>query len=42
MFPRMFWPLFGGFLAFVLFALFMGWVMDPKRHRGSGGGGHGH
>jgi hypothetical protein len=24
----MFWPLIGAFIAFVLFAVFMGWVMD--------------
>jgi len=29
----MFWPLIGAFIAFVLFAVFMGWVMDPSsRH----------
>jgi hypothetical protein len=28
----MFWPLIGGFIAFVLLALIMGWVMDPSRH----------
>jgi hypothetical protein len=27
----MFWPLIGGFIAFVLFAVFMGWVMDTSR-----------
>jgi ABC-type Mn2+/Zn2+ transport system permease subunit len=32
MVPRVFWPLLGGFIAFVLFALFMGWVMDTSRH----------
>lgn len=32
MFRAMYWPLFGGFVAFVLLALIMGWVMDPKRH----------
>jgi hypothetical protein len=24
----MFWPLIGAFIAFVLFAVIMGWVMD--------------
>jgi hypothetical protein len=28
----MFWPLIGGFIAFILLAIFMGWVMDPSRH----------
>jgi hypothetical protein len=27
----MYWPLLGGFIAFVLFALIMGWIMDPRR-----------
>ena len=27
----MFWPLIGGFIAFVLFAIFMGWIMDDRR-----------
>ncbi len=27
----MFWPLIGGFVAFVLFAILMGWIMDPAR-----------
>jgi hypothetical protein len=27
----MFWPLIGGFIAFILFALLMGWIMDPDR-----------
>ena len=31
----MYWPLIGGFIAFVLFAVFMGWVMDTSRHGGS-------
>jgi ABC-type Mn2+/Zn2+ transport system permease subunit len=34
MFPVMFWPLLGGFIAFVLVAIFMGWVMDTSRHGG--------
>jgi ABC-type Mn2+/Zn2+ transport system permease subunit len=28
MFLAMFWPLIGAFVAFVLFAIFMGWLMD--------------
>lgn len=28
----MFWPLIGGFVAFVLLAIFLGWVMDTSRH----------
>jgi hypothetical protein len=36
MFRAMFWPLIGGFIAFVLFAVFMGWLMDPAR-RGDAG-----
>lgn len=33
MFPAMFWPLLGGFIAFVLFAVIMGWVMDQGPER---------
>jgi hypothetical protein len=32
----MFWPLIGGFIAFVLLALILGWVLDPDR-RGDAG-----
>jgi hypothetical protein len=28
----MFWPLFGAFIAFVLIALLLGWIMDTSRH----------
>ena len=28
----MYWPLVGGFIAFILLALVMGWIMDPDRH----------
>jgi hypothetical protein len=31
----MYWPLIGGFIAFVLLTIFMGWVMDLSR-RGDG------
>ncbi len=27
----MFWPLIGGFIAFVLVAILLGWIMDPAR-----------
>lgn len=27
----MFWPLIGGFIVFVLLAIFMGWILDPAR-----------
>jgi hypothetical protein len=32
----MFWPLIGGFIAFVLLALILGWVLDPDRRRDAG------
>jgi hypothetical protein len=32
MFCAMYWPLLGGFIAFVILALIMGWIMDPSRH----------
>ncbi len=35
MFRVMFWPLIGGFIAFVLLAVLLGWVMDASRHGGS-------
>ena len=38
MFTRMYWPLIGGFIAFVLLAVLMGWIMDTDRHGGSDGG----
>jgi len=31
MFPGMYWPLIGGFIAFVLVSVFLGWVLDPSR-----------
>jgi hypothetical protein len=37
MFCAMYWPLIGGFIAFVLLAIFMGWLLDPSR-RGDGNG----
>jgi hypothetical protein len=36
----MFWALFGGFIAFVLLAVFLGWVMDPSRRGDAGRDGH--
>jgi hypothetical protein len=27
----MFWPLIGGFIAFLLLAVFMGWLLDADR-----------
>jgi hypothetical protein len=27
----MFWPLIGGFIAFILLAIFLGWLMDSSR-----------
>ena len=30
----MFWPLIGAFIAFVLFAILMGWIMDDPTRRG--------
>jgi hypothetical protein len=40
MFTGMYWPLVGGFVAFVLLAVFMGWLMDPDRHRDADGDHH--
>ena len=30
----MFWPLIGGFIAFVLVAILLGWILDPSRRDG--------
>jgi hypothetical protein len=38
----MYWPLIGGFIAFVLFSIFMGWVMDVPRRGDSDGDGDRH
>jgi hypothetical protein len=35
----MFWPLIGGFIAFVLLAVLLGWILDPSR-RDAGPDGH--
>jgi hypothetical protein len=32
MFMSMYWPLVGGFVAFILLAVLMGWIMDTDRH----------
>jgi hypothetical protein len=32
----MYWPLIGGFIAFVLLAVLLGWILDPDRRRESG------
>jgi hypothetical protein len=40
MFMSMYWPLVGGFVAFVLLAVLMGWIMDTDRHGGSRRNGH--
>ena len=28
----MYWPLIGGFIAFLLIAVLLGWILDPTRH----------
>ena len=35
-FVLMYWPLIGGFVAFVLIALLLGWILDPDRRRDMG------
>jgi hypothetical protein len=35
----MYWPLIGGFIAFVLIAVLLGWILDPDR-RANGDDGH--
>ena len=42
MFTRMYWPLIGGFVVFVLIAVFMGWLLDPRRRGDGTGPGAGH
>jgi F0F1-type ATP synthase assembly protein I len=42
MFRPMFWPLAGGFIAFVLVAVLLGWILDPSRHGDADGPGPGH
>jgi hypothetical protein len=38
----MFWPLIGGFIAFVLLAVVIGWAVDPARGGGSHNDEHSH
>ena len=40
MFRAMFWPLIGGFIAFVLIAVILGWILDSSRQDGAGRDGH--
>ncbi len=40
MFQSMYWPLVGGFIAFVLLAVLLGWLTDSNRGGGSDGDGH--
>jgi len=35
-----YWPLIGAFIAFVLLAVFLGWVMDGSRHGDANDDGH--
>ena len=42
MFRAMFWPLAVGFIAFILVAVFLGWLLDPTRHGDADGPGPGH
>jgi hypothetical protein len=36
----MYWPLIGGFIAFVLIAVLLGWILDTSRRGGAGDDGH--
>jgi F0F1-type ATP synthase assembly protein I len=36
MFRAMFWPLAIGFIAFILVAVFLGWLLDPSRNGDAG------
>jgi hypothetical protein len=36
----MYWPLVGGLIAFILLAVFLGWVMDTSRHGDADSDGH--
>jgi hypothetical protein len=35
MFTSMYWPLIAGFIAFVLLAVLLGWIMDSDRAGGA-------
>ena len=32
----MYWPLIGGFIAFILLAVILGWIMDTSRQGDAG------
>jgi hypothetical protein len=36
----MYWPLLGGFVAFVLLAVLIGWLVDPARRGATGRDNH--
>jgi hypothetical protein len=36
----MYWPLIGGFIAFILLAVLIGWLTDTSRHNDAGHDGH--
>jgi hypothetical protein len=33
----MYWPLIGGFVAFLLIAVLLGWILDPDRRSDADG-----
>jgi hypothetical protein len=33
----MYWPLIGGFIAFLLVAILLGWILDPSRRGDTNG-----
>jgi hypothetical protein len=37
MFVHMYWPLIGGFIAFVLLAVLIGWILDNSQRRDTDG-----
>jgi F0F1-type ATP synthase assembly protein I len=34
----MYWPLIAGFIAFILIAVLLGWILDPDRRAGDRNG----
>jgi len=34
--PRVYWPLIGGFIAFLVVLLFLGWILDRSEQRDPG------
>jgi hypothetical protein len=38
----MWWPLIGGFIAFVLLAVLIGWIIDSSQRRAGGDADRGH